>query len=91
MRAWGLKSHLPCWGTRHTDDNAAIAVGGTGWAAAEEVIGTTPLPWSLEAAFGHTECRGLGQLGGWYGVATPGVGLRTVRTGPLPPTHQCHT
>lgn len=65
MRAWGLKSHLPCWGTGHTEDSAAIAVGGTGWAAAEEVIGTTPWPWSLGAAFGHTECRGLGQLGGW--------------------------
>lgn len=57
---WGLTIiPLPCPGTGHTEDNAAIADGhDSQWqqkkaAEGEEVIGGL-LPLSLEAAFGHT-------------------------------------
>lgn len=54
---------LPCSGTGHTEDNAAIADGhGSQWqqkeaAEGEEVIGGL-LPSSLEAAFGDTLSEG---------------------------------
>lgn len=82
-------------GELDTEDKVAIADGhGSQWhrMAAEEVI-RTPLPFSLEAAFGNTLSEGA-----WAsladGMATAGVGLRTIITDPfhLPqPTHHCHT
>jgi len=79
---------LPCPGTRHTEDSAAIADGhGSQWqqkeaGEGEEVIGDL-LPSSLEAAFGDTLSEG-----DWASSAD-GVeqeklewSLRTVRTGP---------
>lgn len=79
---------LPCPGTRHTEDNAAIADGHGSQrqqkeaAEGEEVIGDF-LPSSLEAAFGDTLSEGNWassadgvNRNSWSGV------LRTIRTGP---------
>lgn len=82
---------LPCLGTRHPEDNVAIADGrGSQWqqkeaAEGEEVIGDF-LPSSLEAAFGDTLSERA-----WASSADSVEqeqlewSLRTIRTGPPSP------